>query len=107
MRPDYSIEFIIKDTNNDEIIVNGSTFIQEVAQYGEPVMGFPNPIEESAEMEFWRIMRQFRARQKAYEDKEYPSPIEEDNTNDWRDEQEKVEEFESEKADNYQQQELR
>lgn len=78
MKPEYRIEFRIVDTQTDEEVIKGSTYLLNEKRVGESVLGLENLQEESAEMEFWSMMRAFRNKiQEEYENENYSSHKEE------------------------------
>lgn len=79
-KPEYRFECLIKDIQNDAVVVMGSTFINNEKRLADPILGMEQISEESAELEFWSMFRAFRNKlQEEYEEREYKEDNEEEN----------------------------
>lgn len=71
-KPEYEVRVSIFDLTTGEEVQTNSAFIPNEKRVGEPVLGFEDLKEESAETAFWDCMRHFRnGGQQAYERDNY------------------------------------
>lgn len=77
MKPEYRIVFSIIDVTNDEPVASGSTYLMNEKR-ARSVFGLEELQEESAETEFWSVLRHFRKVQPKYEEEHYSEKEEEE-----------------------------